>query len=139
MREKIAEVFDGLTENRWMEFTAQNHSRFALTLADQILSLPVDEVITLGDLLRMWENGILTITVDETNPASIADACSDGELPERRRKMRETLEKAKNLTAQITQSHIASIGSFGNTYVAQIDREAIDSLSKLINDALKGD
>ena len=95
---------------KWLDkIVGKRHGNTKL-LADQILSLPVEGC-----------------------------DCTLGELPERARKMREALEKAKNLTAQITQSHIASIGSFGNTYVAQIDREVIDSLSKLLNDALNGD
>jgi hypothetical protein len=55
----------------------ENQRAYLLRVAGAILSLPIDEVITLGDLLRMWENEILMITVDETNPASIADACSE--------------------------------------------------------------
>ena len=51
MREKIAEV---MLNTVWK--SSEDYHTCMLRVADTILSLPIDEVITLGDLVRMWQS-----------------------------------------------------------------------------------
>ena len=59
MREKIAEV---MLNTVWK--SSEDYHTCMLRVADTILSLPVDEVITLGDLVRMWQSGDLSIKTE---------------------------------------------------------------------------
>ena len=58
MREKIARVIwdkeDVLSDG--FKYYARDAKEAVGVIADQILSLPIDEVITLGDLVRMWQS-----------------------------------------------------------------------------------
>ena len=58
MREKIARV---IWDN---EDVLLDGFEYVEVIADQILSLPIDEVITLGDLVRMWQSGDLSIKTE---------------------------------------------------------------------------
>ena len=66
MREKIARVIwdkeDVLSDG--FKYYARDAKEAVGVIADQILSLPIDEVITLGDLVRMWQNGDLSIKTE---------------------------------------------------------------------------